>query len=57
MINLVSRKTMENSWKHRHIKFVTTDKRRNYLVSELNYHTAKFFTETLLAIEIRETYE
>ena len=48
---------MENSWKHRHIKFVTTDKRRNYLVSELNYHTAKFFTETFLAIEMRKTYE
>ena len=33
------------------IRLVTTEKRRNYLLSEPNYHTAKFFTENLLAIE------
>ena len=38
--------------KNRDIKLVTTEKRRNYLVSESNYHTAKLFTENLLAIEI-----
>ena len=27
----------------------------NYLVSEPNFHTAKFFTENLLAIEMRKT--
>ena len=27
----------------------------NYLVSEPNYHTTKFFTENLLAIEMRKT--
>ena len=46
---------MEDVRKHRDIKLVTTEKRRNYLVSEPNYHTTKFFTENLLAIEIRKT--
>ena len=36
-------KTKENVRKHRDIKLVTTDKRRNQLVSEPNYHTAKQF--------------
>ena len=46
---------MENVRKHRDIKLVTIERRRNYLVSELNYHTTKFFTESLLAIEMRKT--
>ena len=46
---------MENVRKHRNIKLVTTNRRRNYLVSERNYHTTKFFTENLLAIEMRKT--
>ena len=37
MNNSVSGKTMENVRKHRDIKLVTTDKRRNQLVSEPNY--------------------
>ena len=52
MNNAVFGKTMENVKKHRNIKFITTDRRRNYLVSEPNYHTTKFFTEHLLAIEL-----
>ena len=36
---------MDNVRKHRDIKPVTTERRRNYLVSEPNYHTTKFFTE------------
>ena len=44
---------MENVRKHRDIILVT--KRRNYLVSEPNYHSTKFFTENLLAMEIRKT--
>ena len=28
--------------------------KRNYLVSESNYHTTKFFTENLLAIEMKK---
>ena len=45
---------MENVRKHRDIKLVTTDKRRNYLVSEPNYHTEKCFSECLLTIEIKK---
>ena len=41
--------------KHRDVKLVTTERRRNYLVSESNYHTTKFSTETLLAIEMKKT--
>ena len=48
-------KTIENMRKHRQIKTVTAERRRNYLVSESNYHTTKFFTENLLAIEMRKT--
>ena len=60
MNNSVFGKTMENVRKHRDIKLVTTERRRNYLVSEPNHHTTKFFTEHLLAIEMkknRDTYE
>ena len=59
MNKAVISKTMENLGKHRDIKLVTTERRRNYLVSEPYYHTAKFLTEHLLAIEIkkRDTYE
>ena len=45
---------MENVRKHRDIKLVTTDKKRNKLVSEPSYHTTKRFSENLLAIEIKK---
>ena len=48
-------KTMENVRKYRNIEPVTTEWRRNYLVLEPNDHTTKFFTEILLAIEMRKT--
>ena len=48
-------KQMENVRKHRDIKLVTTDKRRNQLVSEPNYHTTKWFSEKRLAIEMKKT--
>ena len=57
MNNAVFGKTMENVRKHRDIKLVTTERRRNYLVSEPDYHTTKFFTENLLSIEIKTTTE
>ena len=41
MNNSVFGKTMENVTKHRDIKLVTNDKRRNQLVSEPNYHTTQ----------------
>ena len=53
MNNAAFGKTMENVRKHRGIKLVTTERRRNYLASETNYHTTKFFTENLLAIRMR----
>ena len=34
---------------------MTTEKRRNYLVSEPNYHTTKFSTENLSSTEMRKT--
>ena len=54
MNNSVFGKTMENVRKHRDIKLVTTDKRRNQLVLEPNYHTTKYFSENLLAIEMKK---
>ena len=42
---------MENVRKHWNIKLVPKNETRNYLVSEFNYHTRKWFSEDLLAIE------
>ena len=39
--------------KHRDIKLVRTERRRKFLVSEPNYQITKFFTEYLLAIEMK----
>ena len=55
MNNADFRMTIENVKKHRDIKLVTTEKRKNYLVSETNYHTTKFISENLLAIEMKKT--
>ena len=57
MNNAVFGKTMKNVRKHRDIKLVTTEIRRNCLVSEANYHTTKFFTDNLLAIEMKKKTE
>ena len=46
---------MENVRKHRDIKLVTAERRRNYSVSEPNCHTTTFFTENLLAVEMEKT--
>ena len=56
MNNAVFGKNMENMRKHWHIKLVISErKKKNYLLSEPNYHTTKFFKENLLAIEMRKT--
>ena len=55
MNNAASGKTKENLRKHRNIKLATAERRINYLVLEPNYHTAKFFTENLLAIQMKKT--
>ena len=61
MNNTVFRKTMESVRKYRDIKLITTERKRNYLVSLTIYHITKFFTENLLAITIekknRDTYK
>ena len=54
MNNAVFGKTMENVRKQRDIKLVTTERRKNYIASEPNYHTTKFFTENLLATEVKK---
>ena len=54
MNNAVFEKPMENVRKHRDITLVPKERRRNYLLSEPNYHTTKFFTEPLLAIEMKK---
>ena len=52
--NAVFGRTMKIVRKHRDIKLVTTEIRRNYLVSELNYHITEFLTENLLAIQMKK---
>ena len=51
MINTVFGKTMENLREQRDIKLATTE---SYLALEPNYHTTEFFTEHLLAIEMKK---
>ena len=55
MNNAVFGKTMENIRKHRDIKLVTTNKKRNKLVSEPNYHTINFISEDLSIIKMNKT--
>ena len=55
MNNSVFGKTMENVRNHRDIKLVTTNERRRNLISKPKYHTSKYFSENLMAIEMRKT--
>ena len=55
MNNAAFGKTMENVRKHRDIKLVKTDKRRNQLASEPNYHTTKYLSKNLIAIGMKKT--
>ena len=55
MINAVFGKATGNVRKHRDINLVTTERRRNYLVSERNYYATKVFTENVLKIETNKT--
>ena len=54
MNNTVFGKRMENVRKRRDIKLVKTDKRRNQLASEPNYHIRKYF-QNIFAIEMKKT--
>ena len=55
MNNAVFGKTMENIRKHRDIKLVTPNKKRNKLVSEPNYHAMNYISEDLSIIEMNKT--
>ena len=55
MNNVVFGKTMENIRKHGDIKLVTTNKKRNNLVSEPNYHTMNYILEDFSIIEMNKT--
>ena len=55
MNNVDFEKTMKNVKNYRDIKLVTTDARRKYLMSELNYHKTKFFLDNVLAMEIERS--
>ena len=55
MNNAVFGKTMENIRKHKDIKLVTIDKKRNKLVSEPNYHTMNYISEDSSIIEMNKT--
>ena len=46
---------MENIRKHRDIKLATTNKKRNKLVSEPNYHTINYISEDLSITEMNKT--
>ena len=52
--NIVLEKTMKNVTGQRDTKLVTKERRTNYLVSEPNFRTTKFFTENVLAIEMKK---
>ena len=54
MNNAAFGKTMKNVRKHRDIKLITTDKKKSQLASESNYHTTKYFSENLVAIEMKK---
>ena len=55
MSNLVFDKTIENVRKHRNIRLVNNDIRKNYLESETNYYSTNRFSENLLAKKMRKT--
>ena len=54
MNNAVFGKKMEHVRKHRDIKLVKTDYKRNKLASEPNYHTMKLISENLSIIEMKK---
>ena len=58
MNNAVFEKTVGNVRKYGDIKLVTTERTRNCLVLEPNYHATKFFTEHEMKNEKnRNTFE
>ena len=47
-------KVMETVIERIDIRLITIEVKRNYLVSEPNYHTTKLFSDNLLAIEMKK---
>ena len=54
MCNAVFGKAMQNVRSLKDIKLVTTDAQRNKLVSQPNFHSSKWFSNNLLAIEMKK---
>ena len=54
-INSIFGKTVQNDRKHRDIKLVTTEAKRNELASEPNYHCTKWISKHLLVMEMKKT--
>ena len=52
--NAVFGKTIEYVRKHNDMRLATIERRRNYLISESNYHTIIIFSENLLVVEMRK---
>ena len=48
---------MENIQKHGDLNLVTTQEKRNYLVSEPNYHTTNICLENSLTIKIKKNMD
>ena len=58
MNSAVFGKTVENVRKYRHIKLVTTERKRNYVVSEPKSHHKVFYRTSISnRNEKRDTYE
>ena len=54
-INSIYGKTVQTDRKHRDIKLVTAEYKRNKLASEPNYHSTKCISKHLLVIEMKKT--
>ena len=54
-INSIYGKTVQNDRKHRDIKLVTTEYKRNKLASEPNYHSTKCISKDVLVMEMKKT--
>ena len=54
MCNAVFGKIMQNVRSEKNIKLVTTDNQRNKLISQPNFYSSKWFSNNLLAIEMKK---
>ena len=54
-INSIYGKTVQNDRKHRDIKLVTAEYKRNKLALEPNYHSTKCISKHLLVMEMKKT--